>query len=166
MYRGQTSGWIPRAIYLATSISADQVHSDLDAVFEWLSTQPEVDPNRIMVMGFCYGGGKALSYSLVNPRLAATGVFYGTLVTDPQELSRLPGPVLGIFGAEDMSIPVEEVRAFEDGLNQAGVPNQITIYEGVGHAFVTDMAAIQAGGAQGQAWAEFLAFLDANLKSD
>jgi dienelactone hydrolase len=36
-----------------------------------------------VVMGFCYGGGKALQYSLKNPNLAGTGVFYGALESDP-----------------------------------------------------------------------------------
>ena len=33
------------------------------------------------------------------------------------------------------------------------------------HAFVEDVQGIQAGGAQGEAWAQMLAFLEANLKS-
>ena len=34
--------------------------------------------------------------------------------------------------------------------------------QGQPHAFVTDLAAIQAGGAPAEAWAAFLAFLRAN----
>jgi acetyl esterase/lipase len=37
---------------------------------------------------------------------------------------------------------------FEAALNQAGIPNEITIYEGQPHAFLTSMPAIRAGGAQ------------------
>jgi carboxymethylenebutenolidase len=141
----------------------EQVNADLDVVFDWLAVQPNVDPERIAVMGFCYGGGKALQYSLHTDRVAATGVFYGSLVTDPDVLSRLPGPLLGIFGAEDRSIPVAEVEAFEAALDKASVHNQITIYDGVGHAFVSDVDTIEAGGAPGAAWAEFLAFLQETL---
>jgi carboxymethylenebutenolidase len=159
-YRGRSTGWIPRAIYLRVGTDVEQVNVDLDIVYEWLEQQPEVRSDRIAVMGFCYGGEMALYYSLHNDRLVATGVFYGSLITDPAVLSRLPGPLLGIFGAEDVSIPVQEVNAFEDALEAAGIPHQITIYEDVGHAFVTDMDAIRAGGAQGAAWAELLTFLD------
>ena len=67
------------------------------------------------------------------------------------------------FGAEDQSIPVAEVKAFEAALNEADIPNQITIYEGVGHAFVSDMETIEAGGVPGAAWAEFLSFLEEAL---
>ena len=158
-YRGKTTGWIPRAIFLRVTTQMEEVVGDLDAVFDWLAGQQDVDPERIAVMGFCYGGDAALQYSLAYPRAAGTGIFYGSLVTDPAQLQRLPGPVLGIFGEEDASIPLSEVNAFQVALDAAGIPNQITVYPGVGHAFVTGIDAIRAGGAPGAAWAEFLAWL-------
>lgn len=158
-YRGKTTGWIPRAIFLRVTTQMEEVVGDLDAVFAWLAGQQDVDPERIAVMGFCYGGDAALQYSLAYPRAAGTGIFYGSLVTDPAQLQRLPGPVLGIFGEEDASIPLSEVNAFQVALDAAGIPNQITVYPGVGHAFVTGIDAIRAGGAPGAAWAEFLAWL-------
>ncbi len=162
-YRGQVTNWIPKAIYLASTTPTARVNQDLDTVFSWLATQPNVDPARIMVMGFCYGGGKALQYSLHNPALAATGIFYGSLITDPAALRALPGPVLGIFGGADQSIPVEEVQTFQQTLESLDIPNQISIYPGEGHAFVQSIEAIQQGGAQGAAWQEFLTFLADHL---
>lgn len=158
-YRGQVTNWIPRAIWLALSTDEKQVHHDLDSVFQWLIEQPDVDPDRIVVMGFCYGGGKSLSYSLTNDDLAGTGIFYGTLVSNPAQLRALPGPVLGIFGAEDTRPSPEDVAAFEDGLQAAGVPHQITIYPSVGHAFVQNMEAIRTDPTQGAAWDEFTTWL-------
>lgn len=162
-YRGKSTGWVPRAILLRVTLPMERVLGDLDATFDWLAGQADVDPARIAVMGFCYGGDAALQYSLAHPKPAATGIFYGSLVTDPAELQRLPGPVLGIFGAEDASIPLSEVNAFQVALDAAGIPNQITVYPGVGHAFVTGMDAIRTGGAPGAAWAEFLAWLDQTI---
>jgi len=80
-------------------------------------------------------------------------------------LKTLPGPVLGIFGGADQSIPVESVNAFDAALTEAGVPHDITIYDGQPHAFVQDAQGIKAGGAQGEAWDQMLTFLDANLKN-
>jgi carboxymethylenebutenolidase len=159
MYRGQATGWLPRAIYLAITVPEARVLGDLAPVYTWLAAQPEVDPAAIVVMGFCYGGGKALQFSLVNEELAGTGVFYGALESDPAVLSRLPGPVLGVFGAEDAAPSPAEVAQFQMGLEAAGIPHEITVYEGVGHAFVKDMEGIRQGGAQGEAWAQFLAWL-------
>ena len=74
--------------------------------------------------------------------------------------------MLGIFGGADQSISVEDVNAFEAGLRAAGVRHEITVYDGQPHAFVTDIESIRAGGVQGQAWAQMLAFLNENLKGD
>ena len=164
-FRGSTTSWIPRAIYQVISTRPENVNTDLDSVYAWLESQPEVDASRIAIAGFCYGGRASLAYSLHNSRLASTVIFYGSPETDPDVLRSLPGPVLGIFGGADQSIPVEEVNAFEAGLVEAGIPHEITIYEGQPHAFVHDAEGIRAGGAQGEAWNQMLAFLDANLKN-
>ncbi len=164
-FRGSTTSWIPRAIYQVITNSPENVNTDLDSVFAWLESQPEVDFNRIGIAGFCYGGRASLLYSLHNQDIAATVVFYGSAETDPDVLQSLPGPVLGIFGGEDMSIPVADVNAFEAGLIEAGIPNEITIYEGQPHAFVTDIESIRAGGVQAKAWNQMLEFLEKNLKN-
>jgi carboxymethylenebutenolidase len=163
--RGQTTTWIPRAIYQVSTNPPEQVNADLDSVYAWLESQSDVDTNRIGIDGFCYGGRVSLLYSLHNNDIAATVIFYGSSETDPEVLKNLPGPVLGIFGGADASIPLEEVRALEAGLDQAGIPHEVTIYDGQPHAFVTDMASIRAGGVQGEAWAQMLRFLEANLKN-
>lgn len=165
-FRGSTTTWIPRAIYQVISTPTERVNMDLDSVYAWLESQSEVHNEHIAIAGFCYGGRTSLVYSLHNNRLAATVVFYGSPETDSEVLKALPSPVLGIFGGEDQSIPLEEVDAFESGLQTAGIPHEITIYEGQPHAFVTDFDSIRAGGVQGRAWEQMLAFLNENLKSE
>ena len=164
-FRGSTTNWIPRAIYQVATSDPQQANADLDSVYAWIASQPEADASKIGIIGFCYGGRVSLLYSLHNNNIAATVVFYGSSETDPEVLKNLPGPVLGIFGGADQSIPLEEVQALENGLNAAGIQNEITVYDGQPHAFVTNMEAIRAGGVQGQAWGQMLAFLDKNLKN-
>lgn len=164
-FRGSTTSWIPRAIYQVITTKTEDINADLDTVYAWLGSQPDVDADRIATAGFCYGGRASLAYSLHNNQLAATVIFYGSPETDPQVLETLPGPVLGIFGGADQSIPVDDVNAFDKALDEAGVPHEVTVYEGQPHAFVEDADGIKAGGAQGQAWAQMLAFLKANLQN-
>jgi carboxymethylenebutenolidase len=163
-FRGSTTGWVPRAIFQVISNRPENVNMDLDSVYAWLEAQPDIDSERIAIAGFCYGGRTSLAYSLHNNRLAATVIFYGSPETDPGILKSLPGPVLGIFGGADQSIPVEQVSAFDAALTEGGIPHEVTIYEGQPHAFVEDVQGIQAGGAQGEAWSQMLAFLETNIK--
>ena len=164
-YRGVSTSLIPRAIYQVIRTPEERVNTDLDAVFAWAAQQPNIDPERIAIIGFCYGGRVSISYSMSNNKLAATSTFYGGgAETEASKLAALPGPVLGVFGSEDQQIPLEEVEAFKTGLEQAGIEHQVTVYDGVGHAFVSDVETIRAGGAPGDAWNELLAFLKTNLQ--
>ena len=164
-FRGSTTTWIPRAIYQVISTKPENVNADLDSVYAWLESQADVDASRIAIAGFCYGGRTSLVYSLHNAKLAATVIFYGSPETDATVLKTLPGPVLGIFGGADQSIPVASVNAFDKALSEAGVTHEITIYDGQPHAFVHDAEGVKAGGAQGEAWNQMLTFLEANLKN-
>ena len=164
-FRGASTTWIPRAIYLVATARPEAVNADLDSVYAWLETHPDVDAERIGIAGFCYGGRTSLVYSLHNPKLAVTVIFYGAPETDVEILKTLPGPVLGIFGGADPSIPAETVTAFENGLEQAGIPHRITLYEDQPHAFVRGRERIEAGGAPAEAWDEMLTFLEVNLKN-
>jgi carboxymethylenebutenolidase len=164
-FRGSTTGWVPGAIYQVISARPENINVDLDSVYAWLASQPDVDADRIAIAGFCYGGRTSLVYSLHNNQLAATVVFYGSPETNPEILKTLPGPVLGIFGGEDQTIPVSQVNAFDAALSEADIPHEIKIYDGQPHAFVQDAEGIKAGGAQGEAWNQMLAFLKANLEA-
>lgn len=157
-FRGQTTSWLPRAIWQTLRKSEDEVNADLQIVYNWLTAQPNIDPERIMIMGFCYGGRAALAYSLLNPELAGVATFYGMLELSKNDAERLPGPVLGIFGEEDRSIPVTEVQALEATLESAGIRNDIALYPDVGHAFVGSIEDIRAGGTDAEAWQHFLDF--------
>jgi carboxymethylenebutenolidase len=164
VFRGSTTQQIPRAIFQVVTNSAEQVNTDVDAVMAWLAEQPDVQADRIGIMGFCFGGRTSLLYSLHNNQIASTVVLYGNPVTDAERLKSLPGPVLGIFGEADQSIPLDNVRKFEAALQEAGVPNTITIYPGQPHAFVTSIEAIRQGGPQGEAWQQIVDFFKETLQ--
>ena len=90
-------------------------------------------------------------------------IYYGQTVDDPAQLKNLGGPVLGIFGAEDGSIPVDQVRGFEIGLGDAGIENELHLYDGVGHAFANPSGSNYAPEETKDAWAKTLEFLKKNL---
>ncbi|MBL8049920.1 MAG: dienelactone hydrolase family protein, partial [Anaerolineales bacterium] len=81
-FRGSTTAWIPRAIYQVINTDQADVNADLDSVYAWLQNQPEADMKRLGIMGFCYGGRVSLLYSLHNPNMAVTVIFYGSSETN------------------------------------------------------------------------------------
>ena len=52
--------------------------SESNSVMAWLAEQPDVQADRIGIMGFCFGGRTSLLYSLHNNQIASTVVLYGT----------------------------------------------------------------------------------------
>jgi carboxymethylenebutenolidase len=167
-YRGRLATTVPGALMLRLSVPEAQADMDMMAAFAYLAALPNVDPLRIGVMGFCYGGGVALRHAVENPQIAATINLYGDTILDPDGFGALletGRPLLGIFGAEDNQIPVSEVEAFQEALEETSIPHEVTLYPGVGHAFVNPATIAEPGAAQ-QAWAQILAFFETNLKME
>jgi carboxymethylenebutenolidase len=166
-YRGAVATTVPAALLLRTSVDEERVDGDMQAAFDYLLTFDQVDPERIGVMGFCYGGGVAMRFATLNADIAATVNLYGDLISNPEGFGALlesGKPLLGIFGAEDMQIPLSEVEAFAAALAETDIPHEVTIYDGVGHAFVKPDA-LEEDGAPAEAWAQILAFFEDALKN-
>lgn len=163
LMRGHSTRWLPSAIWQTLRTSDERVRDDLDAVLAGVTGQADVDLERVAVMGFCFGGRMSLRYALERPQVRAVGVFYGTVTDDADALRRLRGPVLGVFGADDASIPLGEVEAFERALVAAGVEHHVRVFDGVGHAFVGDAEAIADDPLQAEAWQLLRDFLHQHL---
>ena len=46
-------------------------------------------PGKVAAIGWCYGGGVALSYALGSEHHEATAIFYGRLLDDPERLAAI-----------------------------------------------------------------------------
>lgn len=165
-YRGQVTTLFPRALWLRLTTPGDQIFADVDAALAHLRGLANVDPSRVASMGFCFGGGQSLQLGMrQSEKLSATIIYYGSVVTDLEVLraSYPAEPVFGVFGEEDQQILPADVLEFEANLNTLDIENEITIYPGVGHAFLTEENYNQPGTAM-EAWQQTLAFLDETLK--
>jgi carboxymethylenebutenolidase len=71
----------------------------------------------------------------------------------------MEAPILGLMGGADEGIPVEQVRAFEQALVDAGVEQEIVIYDGAPHSFF-DRKQEQFADASDDAWRRVSAFIE------
>ena len=53
--------------------------SRIQNAIEILKANPNVDPNKIAVIGYCFGGGAALEYALDGKEISAVASFHGML---------------------------------------------------------------------------------------
>ena len=151
-----------RARELSTTVRSnpDAAIENLQEAASYVSSLPNVNSSRIASLGWCFGGGWSLQLALnAEQPLAATVIYYGSLVTDGQELAEIQWPVMGVFGTEDQAVPVESARQFDAALDANNITNEIYIYEGVGHAFANPSGGNYAPEETEDAWNKTLAFL-------
>lgn len=138
------------------------VEENLRQAYQYLEGQ---GAKKIGSIGWCFGGGWSLRTALLFPKdLDAAVIYYGRLVTEPDQLAPLEVPILGLFGALDKGIPVESVRAFETALKSQGKKAEIHVYEGADHAFANPSGNRYNAEAAEDAWKKTVAFFAVHLK--
>ena len=164
LFQGEVTTDPNRARELSSLVrnNSDIAIANMQSAVSYLSSLENVNASRIASLGWCFGGGQSLQLALNSEQhpLAATILYYGNLINDTEALSKIKWPVLGIFGDQDQSIPVNSVKQFEQALNKIGVTNEIYIYPGVGHAFANPSNPNYAPKETSDAWQKTIAFLD------
>ncbi|MFQ5690779.1 MAG: dienelactone hydrolase family protein, partial [Gemmatimonadota bacterium] len=136
LYHGRTGHSREENIALMREVRADPegTIANLDAAVAFLRARDDVT-GKVAAMGWCFGGGVALSFALDGVAHEGTAIFYGRLVDDPAVLRRIHHPIYGTFAAEDRGIPPEQVERFGRALRSIGIENDLHVYDGVGHGF-------------------------------
>ena len=125
-----------------------KVRQRVRVAVEKLASLPQVDPNRIGVMGYCMGGTCSLEIARDGAPIKGIVSFHGTLGTKaPAVAGKVKAKVLVCHGADDPFVPVAQVAGLAEELTKAGVDWQIVSYAGTVHSFTNpDAAAIGAPG--------------------
>jgi carboxymethylenebutenolidase len=166
LYDGRTGSNPDENIALVREVGADQpkMIANMNAAVGYLRGRPDVT-GRVGAMGWCFGGGIALSFGLDGENHEATAIFYGRLVDDPEVLSRMDHEVYGTFARLDQGPAPEQVQAFQAALEAAGIENDLHIYDDVNHGFWlhADQDPEVRNGPALDAWQRLKAYLDRTL---
>jgi carboxymethylenebutenolidase len=110
-----------------------QVTDDLTAAVEYVGKLPAAN-GKVVVGGFCWGGGQSFRFATNNKTIKAAFVFYGP-GPDAADMARIACPVYGFYGGNDARITatVPETAAL---MKKAGKTYEPVVYDGAGHGFM------------------------------
>lgn len=108
------------------------------AGFDVLRQNPMVDPARLAMVGYCFGGTVAVELAEVGvPVLGAVAIHGSFRDHAPEAASNIKGRFLILHGAEDPIAPLEEVNKLIKDFRAAKVDWQMELYGGAEHGFST-----------------------------
>jgi carboxymethylenebutenolidase len=142
--------------------TAEGIQADVAAAVAWLRDD---GATSIFTVGFCFGGRQSWLAAASGHGLAGAIGFYGRpgpaqdgTPGPAQRAGELGAPILALMGGADEGIPVSDVEAFDEALDEAGVEHEVAVYDGAPHSFF-DRKFEQFADASEDAWQRVLAFV-------
>ena len=127
------------AIAAGRKLDDEMITKDLTGGINYLKGQSFVGANKIGVIGFCWGGGKALLFTTRSKDLAASVIYYGSNPPNLEDVKNITAPVLGQYGGADERI-TSAVPKLADAMKQYGKSFEYKVYPGAPHGFNSDMS--------------------------
>lgn len=146
------------------------LQSRMTRSLETMCAQPTVDGNKVVAIGFCFGGLCVLDLARIGTDVQGVVSFHG-LFAQPGNTqgTRIRAKVLVLHGHEDPMVPVDDVITLEKELTEAGADWQIHVYGNTMHAFTNPQAndpgfgAVYNADADRRSWQTLQNFLDEAL---
>lgn len=126
-----------------------------------------VNPSKIAVIGFCFGGGGALEAARGNLPVAGVVSIHGTLKKDPQRPNlKINTKILVEHPAADRSVSQADYDNLIKEMNEGQADWQIISYANCGHTFTNPSSAEYNAPMAKRAWNHTLLFLKEILRDN
>lgn len=167
LFGGETTSDPAAARNLMLSVLEDpeSANQNIRSAFDFVSTTAGAP--RVGAIGWRFGGTWALNTAMLFPdELDATVIYYANVTSDEDKLRPVNTPILGLFAADDVSIKVHIVEAFEAALERLRKDYEIQIYAGASQRFASESADTYDATAANDAWNRTLDFFNVHLAGD
>jgi dienelactone hydrolase len=108
---------------------------------EVLREQKEVNPEKVVAAGYCFGGTGVIELARAGADVAAVVSFHGGLDSPtPADGKNIKAKVVALQGADDPYVKPADIAAFQEEMRTHHVDWEMALYGGAVHSF-TDVAA-------------------------
>jgi dienelactone hydrolase len=131
---------VPEMTAQTTIYSNDRplMRARTQAGYDALLKNPMVDPAKVALIGYCFGGAVGVEFGSTGAPLVANVSIHGSFRDHaPGWAKSVKGMFLILHGAEDEGFPLPVVDKVVQELRGAKVPFQLEVYSGTGHGFST-----------------------------
>jgi dienelactone hydrolase len=112
-----------------------------EAGLKQLKAQPNVDPDKLAAIGYCFGGTTCLQLAYSGADLKAVATFHAGLVTPTEDEAKAIKPkIIVCNGEDDTFITADQIKAFRAALDKAKVKYEFVNYKGAVHSFTVPEA--------------------------
>ena len=138
---------------------------DIQVGADYLKTQPFVKPDRMGIMGFCWGGWMSLQFAARSREIDAVVAFHpGIVARDAGAIDRVQAPVQLHQGTADHSVDPASAKKLEEILKAHKTPVELFLYEGADHGFLAYTREFYRPDYAKLAWKRTTDFLGKHLK--
>jgi dienelactone hydrolase len=113
--------------------------SRLRKFIEVAKKDPHINPSKVYVIGYCFGGTMALNLARSGENLKGVVAFHAGL-SSSYKAKKIEPEILVLNGASDPMVPKKEVNAFKKEMKKVGAKFQVKEYTGATHAFTNPKA--------------------------
>lgn len=166
LYGGVTTTEPDEAGKLMMALNLDQAARDFSSGIDFLLGSDTVTSAGVGVIGFCMGGGLALTVACQRPDVVGRAPFYGIFPWPHSEpdWTKLAAPVRGHFAANDGMFGPAAVADLQGRLDELGKDVQLQVHPDVDHAFFNDSRPeVYAPVEAEAAWSQTLDFFRATI---
>ncbi|MGL5741210.1 MAG: dienelactone hydrolase family protein [Legionella sp.] len=141
--QGRTGATVEEKQALMKPLVDDQnlLRQRVNAGLAAVCAMPDVDPKRVAIIGFCFGGMCALELARSGAELKGVVSFHG-LLQKPGSLKSgtIKAKILALHGYDDPMVQPDKVHEFCKEMTEAQVDWQMHMYGHVQHAFTNPHA--------------------------
>jgi len=163
LYHGKLTAEPDEAGKLMMELDMPRASRELVKAAQYLSEQPYNAGRGIGAIGFCMGGGLALTLACDTPLIRAAAPFYGANPQPIDKVQNLEGPVFAVYAEHDDWVNEGVRNQLKQALTEHNKEHEIKVYPGTEHAFFNDTREVYREQAAQDAWNKTLALFREHL---